>query len=304
MCATAVTKQAKICSSSSSYSDGNLRDGVGISSCELARHDTTKSRISANFSASTWTYNTPRLTARTATLQSHQKIYIYHTIFSCVMNKLTSRCFKFPPKCFEKSSATDAGRTILPSPENSPTIPDLFSKVWGAEPTRRQHYRPQRQKKPKKVTRLLGVLRTGEEDEALWSRFPPHMLAFTAAARRATSSHEGEKKKTHARRDRRRKFPRNNSLEWKGVNGGTAARVSGDALQNKTAVRPLYIHPVRFIGQWGRRQKWTIISFAIIDSNKNLQLTMLEAKLLHLNHLYSTSSTQKKHMEYKMNHNE
>lgn len=70
MCATAVTKQAKI---SSSSGEGNLRDGVGISSCERARHDTSKSRISANFSTSTWTYNTPRLTARTATLQSHQK---------------------------------------------------------------------------------------------------------------------------------------------------------------------------------------------------------------------------------------
>lgn len=60
----------------------------------------------------------------------------------CVIIKLTSRVFfSSSPKCCERGSVTGAGRTILPSPENLPTIPDLFSKVWGAEPTWRQHYR-------------------------------------------------------------------------------------------------------------------------------------------------------------------
>lgn len=123
MCATAVTKQAKI-SSPPSW-EGNLRDGVGISCGELARHDKLLPvYLDAQHPA-----------AHSADGYVTKKIYIYDTIFSCVINKLTSRCFKFPPKCFEKSSATDAGRTILPSPENSPTIADLFSKVWGAEPT-------------------------------------------------------------------------------------------------------------------------------------------------------------------------
>lgn len=68
----------------------------------------------------------------------------WNTILGASLSNLP-RWFLFfsssSPKCCERGSVTGAGRTILPSPENLPTIPDLFSKVWGAEPTWRQHYR-------------------------------------------------------------------------------------------------------------------------------------------------------------------
>lgn len=74
------------------------------------------------------------------------------------------------------------------------------------------------------------------------------MLAFTGAPRRATPSHEGEKK-THARRIGEGSFLATTRWNEKASIRATAARVSGDAFQNKTAVLPLKTHFMRFIGQ-------------------------------------------------------
>lgn len=70
-----------------------------------------------------------------------------HTVHTAVKSHLSahhglthlSGCFF---KVLQEGLVSGAGRTILPSPEDSPTIPGLFSKVWEAEPTWRQHYRP------------------------------------------------------------------------------------------------------------------------------------------------------------------
>lgn len=77
------------------------------------------------------------------------------------MIKLTSRGFFFFKVLWE-GSVTGAGRAILPSPEDSATIPDLFSKVWRAEPTWRQHYRPLGGKKSDKFTRCSVGRKNGD----------------------------------------------------------------------------------------------------------------------------------------------
>lgn len=83
----------------------------------------------------------------------------YNTLHvQCAMIKLTSGSIS-SEVLYKGGSETGAGRTILPSPEDSPTIPGLFSKVWEDEPTWRQHYRPSvaAWQKRKKVTNSLDV---------------------------------------------------------------------------------------------------------------------------------------------------
>lgn len=151
---------------------------------EFPKKSPKKDRISCESTSRSFSWQISKLLYIRRHVYSHITIKKHNYSLAEIGNytDMSTLTLRVVFKVLYEGLVTGAGRTILPSPENSPIIPDLFSKVCKTEPTWRQHYRRSfaRWKKEKKKSgkfTWLSSSRKRKNKDAFCYVVPLHTLA-------------------------------------------------------------------------------------------------------------------------------